>query len=524
MRKSVHKTAALILVPLGLFVASWTQVRFTCNYVLGNFHYFVRDDVGRATLYYGRLFQNPNMERDESLAVMFNAYGYGIISRHAGTGEPIAGEDLQRLQRRFPDNIFLNFLASPKKSGAMVENLDDVAFSCLQDPRINALSLRVLSHFHDKGELSPEWMVRLVRFLEWRGNAVLVRNLIGRYPALAVKDLGRHEPAGHISAQGIVRAALKNTANTANSELNKYQDRESRLADQLQTELNDDPAYLALRKRFLQISDRVRELKKTYKMGYPPLAKASLQAQQLGQKLAEMEAKQKESLRQKIATGVQSSLELLETLEQALNRWPDTDTSPRIVELTALPSNLALARELSEPVEWNARLLEDLTFASSARQRNWVWVVQANRPRIGRASYFGERDGDHFRIMGFFEHQEPGQAAGWGGLYCRRRIELGPGLFQVTLTYKTRPHAVAPILWLGRGIPGRKLPMTGDRWMTVVRWFQMSAESDVSWIQPMVRTGGVGETWIHRLTVHQLSEQPFQYVKDLTIVAVETKD
>ena len=367
-------------------------------------------------------------------------------------------------------------------------------------------------------------MARLVRFLEWRGNAVLARSLKGRYPALAVKDLESHGPARHIAAQRIVRAALKNTANTVLRELNKYQDRESRLADQLQTELSGDAAYLALRKRFLQISEKVRELKKTYKMGYPPLARAAQQAQQLGRKLTEMEAKHKERLRKKIASGIQSSLELMETLEQALDRWPDGHASPRIVELTASPSNLALARELSEPVEWNARLLKDLSFAPSGRQRNWVWVVRANRPRIGRASYFGERNGDHFRIMGFFEHREPGQAACWGRLYSSRRIEIGPGLFQVTLTYKTRPHAVAPILWLGRGIPSRKLPLTTDHWMTVVRWFPISPESDVSWIRPMVRTGGVGETWIHRLTVHKFSELPFQYLKDLTIVAVEAKD
>ena len=519
MRRSLLRTAVLILLPLGLFLVSWPQVRFTYNYILGNYQYYFRNDVGRATQHYSRLFKNPNMAKEENLMVMRNAYGYGVISMHAETGTPLAAEDLKRLQRYYPDNIYLNFLSSKESDGAKVENLDPVAFACLQEPKLNDFSLKVLGHYCNHGKLAAEWLGRLIRFLDWRGNSALADDLRARHAGVSVKAGNAYRPPSRWPAQQILRGGLQNKMEYARAMLSRYVERQPRMSEVVRNELSAHRGYLALRKQLLKLSNRVREMKKTYKMGYPPLAEAAAQTRELERRIKEMTDERREDLRSEIAEGIRTFRELSNAFGKAVAGRPGIRSIPRIVDVQAMPSDNAMAREFSGPPAWNQTQVSLVDFADSSSQDDYRWYVRANRKPYGRGSYFGVREKGHFRIMGFFEQHDHGQTRPWAGLYTRKRVETTPGVFQVTLVYKTRPQAACPILWVGKGVPVRKLPLTMDRWLTVTWWLSFSTETRVHWIRPMLRTAGVGETWINGLWVHKVSDQPFQYLKELMIVS-----
>ncbi|HDP94448.1 MAG TPA: hypothetical protein ENN40_03700 [Candidatus Aminicenantes bacterium] len=519
--------AGLLLVLLSL-----PQIRFTYHYALGSYFHFLEKDVTQSTQHFSNLFANPRMTGEDNLAVMLNSYGYGMLRQQAQSGEPIPKDDLDRLLDEFPDNIYLNGLYPGRgKADAVVENLDPVSFLCLEDQQINELSSQVIRSYAERDELSEPWLKRLMRFLYWRGN----RSLMQELRSLGVADGAFSQPEGppeRLSFPSLVGAYFGSERESLSRELSDLLENETGVEAQVQTQLQKDGQYRALARRYAELQKSIREMKEFYKMGYPKLAQAVEQAGKIRVELRKMEADQREQLKERIQAGIRGNQQRLAWIREALSHLPEDTAAEsrrhtsRIVHQQVSPAAACLGeawKEQLEGIDLETLFFED--FANESWQENTFWIMRSNRKPYSRGSFFGDRDGSAFRILGFFSQRQAGESSSWGGIYVRENIKARAGVYAVMLTYQTGVDDPAPLFWVKRGLPTFKLPVTANKWFTAVILVSVQPQDDdEAVLRPLVRITSPGDLRVDELKVMKVTEESFHNLNWVFWVAAMTQE
>lgn len=529
-----QKVSFVLLGGMLLFVLlHMGQIKLAWVYIKGSYYQNIEQNFNKAVHQYQRFFSSTRMVDTIENEFFFSAYGYGIIKNYDKNPRS-GGEGIETVLKKYPDNIYLNYMEKTKRV-PNIQDLDSLSLLCLKDQGLNDLSYEAISFYGKRGLLNETWLSLLIHYLLWQDNQALAHKMQIYFKdqfnePFVFKDSGdRPLP---VSPRKMLLGYFQQEMEDTGKGLKTVADKLGNIDREVEMELQKKPDYVRLMEKVHHLENRVNELKKTYKMGYPKLKHAVDELEALKRKMSQQTTRTLEYVKEKFKNHQSELKNKMTLIHRNLRQLIPGDQ--RVSQGSEIPGDILtvmIAPEGSIPSARDLRFLnsekdvilnQDIT--TRKRENGLHFFDWSEEEKYSRGSYTGGVDGLNYRLICFYSQQTESKYPSCAGLWLDHIVPLNQGLYVVEFVYKTVFDSCEPAfsLWYGGG--EKKLPHTDNQWAKVLVIYVKNNSSPLKRIRPWFRIYQPGMCLIGGFKISFFYQTGALDLEELVIVSEASTD
>jgi len=498
-----------------IFIAFFIILIFSIKPLVFTFHYikslyslfYVKD----RTLYYKEvpyLIKNPRFFKLLKMPYFRDAYVYGVISEYTQK-KSITGDKIKYALSILKDNIYLNYInekISGEKKEFNYENFDSLSLNLMGEKRFNKLTSEVFKHYGEKIGDDTKALLLLYFYLSDKKDSVSLMEDIFKVKTESLKGfLKDSKTETEISPKKLLSEIIaKLYYDNIYLPLKDFNSKCSSL-------LENDNTYKKLLNREKSLREKISEMSKIYKIGYPPYKKALEEYKSVRSKRAEYKNTYCSTLKGRLLN-LRNKF-LAESSEFDIEKYFSSENlkNLNILKTFIYPGKSDLVDSISRiKLKGIQKILDENFTNPESFKDKWFYSLMANRRPFSPGSFSGVMYNSKYYDFCFFTKKNSHFSPSRGGIWFKRKIKNNGGIYAVTLRYKLFYGDEKATLWTGPRI-GEKALFKDKDFMYFVYLFSYD-KRDVPFFKPLLRIWSKGIFIIDRISLFEFPKSsPTQF-------------